>query len=92
MITSTGKALRVQLPQTDTGQAADREEDRPHEYEQPILTDHQLKKIERENIIRALEAADGKVSGPDGAAALLGIKPSTLSSRIKSMKIRWVIR
>jgi transcriptional regulator with GAF, ATPase, and Fis domain len=92
VITSTGKALRVQLPQTDTGQAADREEDRQHEHEQPILTDHQLKKLERENIVRALEAADGKVSGPNGAAALLRIKPSTLSSRMKSMKIRWVIQ
>jgi hypothetical protein len=34
----------------------------------------------------------GKVSGPEGAAALLGIKPSTLSSRIKAMKIRWVVQ
>jgi hypothetical protein len=32
------------------------------------------------------------VSGPDGAAALIGMKPSTLSSRMKAMGIRRVIR
>jgi len=53
-----------------------------------ILTDKQVRQLERSNIVRALDAAEGKVSGPDGAAVILGIKPSTLASRMKAMDIR----
>jgi len=42
---------------------------------------------DRINIKAALELTKGKISGADGAAELLGIKPTTLSSRIKSLKI-----
>jgi len=92
VITSTGSALRVELPHRDAVEPIEQQESQEQAQEQPVLTDDQLKKLERDNIIKALEASDGKVSGPDGAAALLRIKPSTLSSRIKSMNIRWVIR
>lgn len=52
-----------------------------------ILTDRQIRSYERENIIRALQAAKWKIAGPDGAADLLGLPPTTLSSRIKSLGI-----
>jgi formate hydrogenlyase transcriptional activator len=42
---------------------------------------------ERERIIRALEEAKGQVGGPDGAAARLGLKRTTLQSRIRKYKI-----
>jgi PAS domain S-box-containing protein len=42
---------------------------------------------EKEIIKSALQAARGRVSGADGAAAQLGIPPSTLESRIKSLQI-----
>ncbi len=42
---------------------------------------------ERANIEAALARAKGRIYGPSGAAALLGLKPTTLASRIKSMKI-----
>lgn len=42
---------------------------------------------ERELIEAALAASNGKVSGPSGAAAKLGIPQSTLDSKIKSLKI-----
>ncbi|HTZ95351.1 MAG TPA: helix-turn-helix domain-containing protein, partial [Terriglobales bacterium] len=42
---------------------------------------------EREIIEAALAAARGRVSGPSGAAAKLRIPPSTLSNRLKSLKI-----
>ena len=42
---------------------------------------------DRINIKAALKLTKGKISGADGAAELLGIKPTTLSSRIKSLKI-----
>jgi transcriptional regulator with GAF, ATPase, and Fis domain len=42
---------------------------------------------EREIIEAALAETKGRVSGPSGAAAKLGIPPSTLDHRIKAMKI-----
>jgi transcriptional regulator with PAS, ATPase and Fis domain len=42
---------------------------------------------EKEGIEAALAATRGRVSGPSGAAAKLGIPPSTLDSKIRSLKI-----
>jgi len=42
---------------------------------------------DRRMIDSALAEAGGRVSGPSGAAALLGIPPSTLESKIRSMNI-----
>jgi formate hydrogenlyase transcriptional activator len=42
---------------------------------------------EREMIIRALKEAKGAVGGPDGAAARLGLKRTTLQSRMKRLQI-----
>jgi PAS domain S-box-containing protein len=52
-----------------------------------IRTVEELAGLERENLRRALESAQWKVAGPDGAAALLGMKPSTLASRMKALGI-----
>jgi transcriptional regulator with GAF, ATPase, and Fis domain len=52
-----------------------------------LLTRDELKRQEREAIISALKQTHGKVFGPGGAAELLGMKPSTLASRISSMGI-----
>jgi transcriptional regulator with GAF, ATPase, and Fis domain len=55
---------------------------------QTILTDSELKRRERENIIAALTQTNGKISGPRGAAELLGMKPTTLMSRIKALGLK----
>jgi transcriptional regulator with GAF, ATPase, and Fis domain len=52
-----------------------------------IRTARELSAMERENILRALETADWKVSGEKGAARLLGMNPSTLASRMKALGI-----
>src|SRR5713101_6632680 len=52
-----------------------------------LVTRDELKRQEREAIIAALKQTNGKVSGPGGAAELLGLKPSTLASRISSLGI-----
>jgi DNA-binding NtrC family response regulator len=46
-----------------------------------------LEEAERQHIRRALESTKGKVDGPAGAAALLGINPSTLRSRMQKLGI-----
>jgi PAS domain S-box-containing protein len=53
-----------------------------------ILTTTEMVQFEAANIQRALAVTGGKVSGDDGAAALLEMKPSTLSSRIKALGIQ----
>ena len=43
--------------------------------------------VDRERILRALEEAKGKVGGPNGAATRLGLKRTTLQSRMRKYKI-----
>lgn len=89
VITSRGRTLNVELPGAQTqeqkGGSGDEEPDR-------VWTEEQMRARERENLVRALRLTEGKVSGSDGAAALLGIKPSTLNSRMKKMGIRKVVQ
>jgi len=57
----------------------------PEKSDPVILTEAERKRRERESIIAALKQANGKISGPRGAAELLGMKPTTLASRIKAL-------
>jgi transcriptional regulator with GAF, ATPase, and Fis domain len=52
-----------------------------------VRTDEEIREMERQNLVRALEEAGWKVSGPTGAAALLGLKPTTLAARMKARGI-----
>lgn len=52
-----------------------------------IKTQAEILELEKLNIIAALKACDWKVSGKNGAANLIGIPPTTLSSKIKSFNI-----
>jgi formate hydrogenlyase transcriptional activator len=53
-----------------------------------IVPDFEMRRRERDNLARALERCHGKIYGPEGAAALLGLKPTTLASRLKRLQIR----
>jgi formate hydrogenlyase transcriptional activator len=53
-----------------------------------VLTALELQLLERENIVRALDLAGWKLSGPNGAARLLGVPSSTLASRMKALNVR----
>lgn len=52
-----------------------------------VLTAAQLLDLERENLTRALETSNWRVSGPGGAAAMLGVPPSTFASRMKALGV-----
>ena len=54
----------------------------------PILTEHELRQRERDNVLLALNQAGWKIHGPGGAADLLGIKPTTLISRVKKLGLK----
>jgi DNA-binding NtrC family response regulator len=57
----------------------------PPPPERPYRTEHEWRRMERGNLLAALKEARGKVTGPAGAAALLGINPNTLASRLRAL-------
>ena len=84
VILSTGTALRLDLPDMATGTAAGP----PADPARAWLTEAELKAWQRRNLVAVLEAAGWRVAGKSGAAALLGIRPTTLADRIKAFGIR----
>lgn len=46
-----------------------------------------LRDLERNAIVAALERSHGRIYGPSGAAALLGLKPTTLYSKMRKLSI-----
>jgi len=53
-----------------------------------IRTLKELEELERNNLLQALDAAEWRISGERGAAALLGMNPSTLRSRMKALGVK----
>lgn len=53
-----------------------------------VIPESEIRRLERDNLLAALERTDWTVYGAEGAAELLGIKPSTLASRIKKMGLQ----
>jgi transcriptional regulator with GAF, ATPase, and Fis domain len=52
-----------------------------------VIPEDEWRRRERSNLIAALRRAGGRIYGAGGAASLLGVKPSTLSSRLKALRI-----
>jgi transcriptional regulator with GAF, ATPase, and Fis domain len=87
VILARGGALRFDLAvPRDVKDAAPARRDQSGASER-VLTDREFRKRERQNLLAALIDAGWRIYGPNGAAALLGIKPTTLASRMRSLKI-----
>jgi transcriptional regulator with GAF, ATPase, and Fis domain len=56
--------------------------------QRPILTELDLRRLERQNTLAALDRCGWKIHGPNGAAELLGVKPTTLISRVKKLGLK----
>jgi DNA-binding NtrC family response regulator len=52
-----------------------------------IIAEEEWQRLQRDNMIRALRATEWRVDGPDGAAERLGLRPTTLRSRMKALNI-----
>lgn len=85
VITSRGADLNIDLPIAGAAMASAK----APEAEVGILTDAQVRQLEQDNMLAALKASQGKLFGQDGAAALLGLKPTTLASRLKRANIQF---
>lgn len=82
LITATGAELNIDLPNTATSTQVAAAQDNVR-----IMTEQELRTLERDNLSAAMAACGGKMFGKDGAAQLLGIKPTTLASRLKKMAL-----
>jgi transcriptional regulator with GAF, ATPase, and Fis domain len=87
VILSRGKVLRLDLAMSDILNAPSAAEPETHEATLSLLTESEVREFERKNTLLALEMAQWRVSGPNGAAKLLGIKPTTLTDRIKKFEL-----
>ena len=72
MIVSQGSELKVELPKTNLSSNLSRN----------------LADIEREHIHEVLKSVGWRVRGEDGAAEILGLKPTTLEARMKKLEIK----
>jgi transcriptional regulator with GAF, ATPase, and Fis domain len=90
VILSRGGALRLDLVSPDrTARARELSADAaPVSASEDIVPEPEWRRREKANILAALRRAGGRIYGHDGAAALLGVKPSTLSSRLRALRSR----
>ena len=52
-----------------------------------VLRADEIRQMDRENLLAALDRTGGKFYGPDGAAAVLGLEPTTLASRLRKLNL-----
>jgi formate hydrogenlyase transcriptional activator len=76
VILTKGPVLQVAMPESRTATEV-----------MPVRSSESSSPGEREKILRALKKANGIVGGPDGAAVRLGMKRTTLQSRLKKLNI-----
>jgi len=86
VILSKGSTLRLDLSLPESEATARTKTLAPAEGN--VLTEKQMRDLQKQNIVAALKQANWRVSGDEGAATILGIKPTTLADRIKSFGIR----
>ena len=73
MILTVGDMLQVELPRSERLNGS--------------FKGMTMEEVERRHIQSVLEKTGGRISGSGGAADLLGLKPTTLSSRMKKLGI-----
>lgn len=85
VISSTGKKLRLDLALSTAPSAT---KSIAESSGQAYVTSAEFRELEKANITAALQQANWKTWGDDGAAELLGLKPSTLAYQMKTLGIR----
>ena len=87
VITANGTRLTFDLPKASKPPSA-RTEIRYSNADAPIRTEAEMKAEEGANLIAALTQTRWKIFGPGGAAELLQMPPTTLTSRIKKLGLK----
>ncbi len=84
VILTRGPMLYVPLAELET---AEEEQEDENQAEDAELENPSLRAAEREHILRVLREAKGQIGGPEGAAARLGVKRTTLNSKLKKLGV-----
>ena len=88
VILSQGKVLRLDLAMADILRSARvLPSDGDGRAGPVVMTEKEFEALQKENLLAALQITNWRVSGPDGAAQLIGLKPSTFTDRMKKLKI-----
>jgi transcriptional regulator with GAF, ATPase, and Fis domain len=88
VILSKGKVVRLDLAMADILNVAPTLDQADDGLDQSVvMTENELTALSRRNMLSALQLTNWRVSGPEGAAALVGLKPSTFVDRMKKFKI-----
>lgn len=91
-ILTVSGTLELQLPIGNLGPRTRKQIDEQrlseHDSNLDFFTERQMLQFQRENTKAALISCGWKIYGNDGAAAILGIKPTTLATRIKKMQLQ----
>lgn len=88
-VTITGQAAPL-LSELTLARPAAREQEKGYpapSLPSQVLTESQLRNLEKENMLLALRRTNWLIYGPRGAARLLDIKPTTLISRLRRLGI-----
>ena len=57
-----------------------------------VLSEDAMRDFQKNNVVKALKQTNWKVSGVGGAAELLGIRPTTLADRVRTLNIKKPVR
>ena len=88
VILSQGKVLRLDLAMASILEETSEEvATSPSGSADRLMTETEIRELEKKNMLNALRVAEWRVSGPQGAAKLLGLKPTTLTDRMKKYGI-----
>jgi PAS domain S-box-containing protein len=88
VILSTGKVLRLDLSMPGLKLEADGDAGAEAALaSDEVLTEKDMRELQKSNTVKALKQANWKVSGTGGAAELLGVRPTTLADRVRTFKI-----
>jgi len=71
----TATPVRIESPSSDAGAPKS-------------LTEAEMQRRERDNLLLVLQEANWKIKGADGAAELMGVKPTTLLARMKKWGLK----
>jgi len=88
VITSRSGALHLDLSGGDDQAVSALLPDTAEDHAREIVSDAEMKRRERDNLLAALDRTNWKIYGDGGAAELLDVRPTTLASRITRLGLR----
>ena len=84
VILSPGNVLRLDLSMPNLSVVEKSADVKVATDSNEIMTEKEMRAFQKQNTVAALKQTGWRVSGPEGAAELLGVRPTTLADRIRT--------